>query len=148
MPSTSPLGSAVAVEGLLLQIGNGQSPESYTTIANVMDVTLPTKADVQDVTNVGDSWRRRIATLLDMGTIAFTIFWVMTETTHWNQDARGLRYLMTNRIKRSYQLLYPNGEGSTDTFDAWVTSFSITGKVGDVFRATVNLANDNAPVLV
>jgi len=148
MPSTSPLGSALAIEGLLLQVGNAQSPESFTVIANVFDISLPTKADVVDVTNVGDQWRRRIATLLDMGQIAFSIYWVPTEATHWNQDARGMRFLMTQRIKRDWQLVYPNGLASTDTFAAWVTDYAITGKIGGVFDAKITLSNDGAPTLI
>lgn len=149
MPGTSTIADAIAVEGLLLQLGDGDSPEDYTTIANVQDWTEPLKADTVDVTNVTMKWRARIATLLDMGTMKFKIFWVMTETTHWNEPGavNGLRYMFTNRILGAWRIVYPNGLQSADTFDAYVTSFNVTGKVGGVFEAEIDLANSGEPTL-
>ncbi len=153
MASTSPIASAIAVEGLLLNIGNSGSPETMQTIANVTDVSLPVMSETADVTNVGDSWRRRFPTLHDMGKISFKVFWIMEEVTHRNSVngglvGAGLRYLLVNNLKRDYQLVYPDGNNSTDAFPAYVTSFAITGKVGGVFEASVELSNDGAPSLV
>ena len=147
MPTTSSLGSATAVEGLLLQVGASvASPGAYQTIANVSDYTQPLKADTVDVTNVGDTWHRRISTLLDMGAITFNVFWMMLETTH--DATTGLRYFFENRILKPWKVVYPDGSSSSDTFDAYVTAFSSAAKVGDVFRASCTLSNDGAPSLV
>lgn len=151
MPTTSVLGSATAVEGLLIQVGDGASPQVFTTIANVTDFSEPVKADTVEVTNVGDHWKRRITTLLDMGSISFNIFWMMLDATQDNVGtgpAGGLRYLMINSILADWQVVYPDGSQSTDAFAAYVVSFSITGKTGDVFRAAITLANDGSPTLV
>ena len=48
---TSAIAAAIAVEGLLLNVGNGSSPETFYTVANVSDVTLPLAAKTVDVTN-------------------------------------------------------------------------------------------------
>ncbi len=160
MPSTSPIAAAIAVQGLTLAVSNSSSsPDVFTTIANITDVSIPTKAETQDITNVGDLWRRRIATLLDIGEITFTIFWVMEETTHRNSAgggavATGLRYLLVGRVSnqpilRDWQVTYPDGNaGSVDSFPAYVTSFAVTAKVGDVFRAQVTLSSSGAAQLV
>lgn len=152
MPSsTSPIGPAIAVEGLLLQVGNGLSPEQFNTIANATDLSLPIMTDVVDVTNVGDSWKRRIPTLHDMGKIGFKVYWVMEEVTHRNSGANnidGLRWLLINSFLRDYQFVYPDGNNSTDAFAAYVTEFGITGKVGGVFESSVTLSNSGAPSLV
>lgn len=151
MPSTSILGSATAVEGLLIQVGDGASPQVFTTVANVTDFSEPVKADTVEVTNVGDHWKRRITTLLDMGSISFNIFWMMLDSTQDNVGtgpAGGLRYLMINSVLADWQVVYPDGSDSTDSFAAYVVSFAITGKTGDVFRAAITLANDGAPTLV
>src|SRR6185436_13853232 len=153
MAATSPIASAIAVEGLLLQVGNNSSPDTMQTIANVTDVALPVMSEVVDVTNVSDAWRRRFPTLHDMGKISFKIFWVMEEVTHRNSAnggnvGAGLRYLLINNLKRDYQLVYPDGNNSTDAFPAYVTSFAITGKVAGVFEAAIELSNDGAPSLV
>jgi tail tube protein len=152
---TSALGAAIAVEGLQIQFGNGASPEVFTSVANVADLTLPLTAEKVDVTNVGQTWKSYITTLLDMGAIKFKIFWVMTEPTHENMvsgNIRGIRYLFTNRLLANVKVIYPDGMNSTDTFPAYVTSFSITGKVGGVFEAEIELAQSSTattvPVLV
>lgn len=151
--STSPIGPAIAVEGLLLLMGNGASPDTMAAIANATDLTLPIMTDTVDVTNVGDSWKRHFPTLHDMGKIQFKIFWVMEEVTHRNSAGggavgAGLRYLMINSLLRDFAFVYPDGNQSTDAFSAYVTSFSITGQVGGVFEATIELSNSGAPSLV
>ncbi len=153
MAATSPIASALAVAGVLLQVGNNSSPETMQTIANVTDLSLPVMSEVADVTNVSDSWRRRFPTLHDMGKISFKVFWVMEEVTHRNSVnggtvGAGLRYLLVQSLKRDFQFVYSDGNSSTDAFPAYVTSFAITGKVGGVWEASVELSNDGAPSLV
>jgi hypothetical protein len=149
--ATSPIGPAIAVEGLLLQIGNGQSAESFNTIANATDLSLPIMTDTVDVTNVGDSWKRRIPTLHDMGKIGFKVFWVMEEVTHRNSalnNIDGLRYCLVQSLLRDFQFIYPDGNESTDAFAAYTTEFGISGKVGGVFESSITLSNSGAPSLV
>lgn len=153
MAATSPIASALEVAGVLLQVGNASSPDTMQTIANVTNLTLPVMAETVDVTNVSDAWRRRFPTLHDMGKIGFTIFWIMEEVTHRNSVnggvvGAGLRYLLINSLKRNFQFLYDDGNNSTDAFPGYVTGFSITGAVGGVWTATIELSNDGAPQLV
>lgn len=153
MPATSLAGPGLSTEGTLLQVGNGSSPDSMQTIANATDLNLPIMAETADVTNLGDTWRRRFPTLLDMGAISFKIFWMMEEPTHRNSAnggsiGAGLRYLLINRLARNYQFIYPDDNDPTDAFPAYVTSFAITGAVGGVFTAQIELRNSGAPSLV
>lgn len=153
MSCTSLIAPAIGTRGTLLQVGNGSSPETMQTIANATDLTLPVMSEKVDVTALCDLWRRRIPTLNDMGTIAFKIFWVMEEPTHRNSlngglVGAGLRYLLINQLLRDYQFVYPDGNNSTDAFPAYCTSFSITGAVGGVYTAAIELSNSGAPSLV
>lgn len=151
MPSTSAVAAAIAVEGFQLQFGNGASPEVFTTVCNVADFQLPLVGDTVEVTNVGDKWKRRISTLLDMGSMTFKVFWVMTEPTHENVVTgaiRGIRYLFINQILTNCKAIYFDGLSSTDTFPAYVTKFDIQGKVGGVFEASITLTNSGPPVLI
>lgn len=144
IPSTSGVAPGIPVAGTQLQAGNGASPEIFTTICNVADLSLPLVAETADVTNVGCQWRSRIKTLLDMGKIKFKIFWVMEEATHENDISgavRGLRYLFLNLILVDWKLIYNDFNYSTDYFQAYVTGFSETGKVGGVWEAEIELTN-------
>ena len=60
----------------------------------------------------------------------------------------GLRYLLVTSLLRNFAFIYPDGNQSTDAFPAYVTGFAITGKVGGVFEATIELSNSGAPQLV
>ena len=150
---TSPLGAALPVAGLALQVGNGSSPETMQTIANATDMSLPVMSETVEITNVGDTWKRKIPTLLDMGKITFKVYWMPEEPTHRNSAnggtvGAGLRYLQANKLLRDWSFVYPDGNNSTDAFPAYVTEFAITGKVGHVFEATITLSNSGPPQLV
>ena len=149
--STSLVASAIAVEGMVLQISNGASPAVFNSICNVQDWNEPDTSETVDVTNVGDKWRRRISTLLDMGKMKAKIFWVMTEPSHQNAvnaGIQGLRYIYSQQLLVQFQVVYPNQNQSIDRFYAYVTGFQITGKVGGVFEAEIEFtANDGNPML-
>lgn len=150
--NTSLLGAALGVQGLLLRVGSSGSPETMCVIVNSTDYDQPLKADQVEVTNFGDNFKRRITTLKDLGPIQFMIFWIPEEPSHRNSAnggavAAGMRYLLINNVLADFQVNYPNG--TTDAFAAYVADFSVKGKTGDVFRASVTLAvNDGAPSLV
>jgi hypothetical protein len=148
--STSAIAAALAVEGFVLQIGVG-SPVSYSSVANIQDWNEPNKSDVVDITNVGDAYKRRIPTLLDIGVCKAKLFWVPTEPSHQNAIngvIKGLRYLWINQILTAFQVVYPNLGQSVDRFQCYVTSFMVTGKVGGVFEAEIEFTpNDGNPTL-
>ena len=157
--STSPLGPAVSIAGLLLQVDNGSSPDTFQTIANVDSITYPMTCETVDVTNVGNLWKAMFPTLHNMGKIAFKIFWIPEEVTHRNaatagSTGAGLMWLFLNANAagnaglRDWQLVVPDGNDSTIAFEAYVTSFSIDAKVGNVFTASIELTNNGvAPSL-
>ena len=106
VPSTSAIAAGFSAQGLQIQVGFG-SPPTYTTICNASDYTEPLVAETADVTNVGNLWRSRIPTLLDMGKTKFKVFWVMTEPTHQNQVTGaiyGLRYIYINQLRGAFKV--------------------------------------------
>lgn len=149
---------AIAVQGLQIQISSNASPEAFSTIVNVSKMSMTTKAKVVDVSNVTNLFNRKLPTLIDAGDLTVDIFWVMEEPTHRNSVGSptvsdGLRYLLVARpggqpIRADFQLIYPDGNNSTDAFGGYVTSFQTSGNVGDVFHATVMIAIDNTPSFV
>lgn len=154
--STSPLGSSLEIAGTLLQVGNAQSPEAFSFIANVDNFKVPAKSDVVMVTNIGDNWKRRRPTLLDVGIITFAMFWIPKDPSQANDvgilpAASGLRYLWIQRLLRDWQVVYPDGAtillSSTDQYSAYVTAFQITIKTGDVFHADSELSTDGPATL-
>ncbi len=148
---TSPLGAAISTVGFQLLVGNAICPESFFQILNVTDFKLPLKSDMVEVTNMGDLYKRRIPTLLDMGNITFKVYWVMEESSHHNgldSTAYGLRYLWQNRLLRDWQAIYPDGNNSTDAFPAYVAEFNKSGLIGKAYEADIVLSNSGEPSIV
>jgi hypothetical protein len=139
---------AVAVQTLALAIGNGSSPETFTIVANIESMSQAGQSRVVDVSNVTNPWQVLVPTLLEAGKVSMTVFWVMDDPTHDSQ-AQGLRGLWQSKTLADMQIHYPTaGGGGTDSFQAYVTKFSWTGKVADVFKASIELTVTGQPNLV
>lgn len=148
---TSPQGHGLNFTGFTLAVGNGASPEVFTPIANIEDFTLPTVTVMVETTNSSDEWVSRQPVIGDMGKITSKIFWEPLDTSMYNganggSVAPGLRYLLINRTRVDFQAQYP--QGSVDNFPGYVTGFSVTGKVKDVFHASLEVTNSGAPTLI
>lgn len=154
---TSAIAASIDFLGTKLLLGVGASPITYTLICNVGEsLSLPLQAEKKEITNAGDLWKRYVVTLLDMGDITFTIYWVMKEPTHANAitaGVTGLRYMFlngpTNGAPYDFAFQYPDGAGgadsSADYFSAYVTKFAIKGQVGGVYTAEISLSNSGPP---
>jgi hypothetical protein len=139
---------AVAVQTLALAIGNGASPEIFTIVANIESMAQAGQTRTVDVSNVTNPWQIWVPTLLEAGKITLVVFWVMDDPTHDSQ-ALGLRGLWQSKTLSDMQIRYPlSGGGGYDTFQAYVTKYSWTGKVADVFKATIELSVSGQPNLV
>jgi hypothetical protein len=70
--------SAAPAYGTLLKMGDGGSPETFTTIAEVGDIDLPPiKLDTEDATHQGSGgWEESIGTILSGGEPKFSINWI------------------------------------------------------------------------
>ncbi len=150
MPFTSTFGSSMVFEGTAIEVGTAGSPGSFVQVANIESFSEPVMSRIVEVTNVGDHWARRRPTLNDMGKIGGGIFWQAQDTTQNNTTPFGLRYMLINQILADWMITFPDGAmtPSVDSFPAYTTSFAITSKVGDVWHAAWELANDGAPTLV
>ena len=91
-------------------------------------------------------FRRRIATLSDMGKITFKIFWEMTDPGHRN-SGNGLRFVLVNKLVRDFQLIYNDGFSSTDEWPGYITGFMVTGAIGKVWEAEIEISNSGPPTL-
>lgn len=150
---TSNIADHISVSGTVLYVGTSGSPETMVAICNVEDYNQTGQSTEVMVTNIADTWVRRVPTLLDLGKPTFKIFWVMEEPSHRNSVgggtvAAGLRYLWMNKLLRDWSIVFPDGNNSTDSFQGYVTQFGITGKVGGVWEGSITLGTTGTPTLV
>ena len=135
-------GDGTAAFGTLLQMGNGATPEIWTTIAEVTNIGGPSLSqEAVDVTSHSSAgaFREKVGGLLDGGEISLDINFVPTGATH-KEAVGGLLYNYTARSVNNYKLLF------VDTtywiVPALVTGFtpdmSIEGKLGAAVTLTVS----------
>ncbi len=141
---TGALSSRTAV----LKIGDGATPENFTTIAEVKDIKGPgLKLNTEDVTSHDstDGWEEKIATTLAAGNVTFDINLAPASATHGLTT--GLLYDMVNRMRRNFQLVFPNVGATTWTIPAFVAEFSPSNPVKGALTSSITLEIAGKPTL-
>ena len=144
MSCVSAIAAGITTAGFQFAVGTGGSPETFVVVANGHNITINDISDVQDITNFCDTYHRRIPTLNDFGPVAFMIYWVFEEPTHRNSPAgggvaAGLRYLKEHQTLADFQLQYQ--PGVADAISGYVTKFNVTGSIGKVWEAAIEIVN-------
>ena len=142
------MSNAISAFQTLLKLGDGQSPEVFTTIAEIRSLGGPSmQADVLDATvhNQATPWREFISGLLDAGELQLEINFIPTGATHTAAAAGGLLYNMRNRIQANYQMVFPDSGGTTWTIPAIVTGFDMNADPSEILSASVTLKINGAP---
>lgn len=139
---------AVSAFGTLLKIGDGASPEVFTTVAELRTISGPTlTAETIDVTthNTPTPFRRYISGLLDGGEVTFDINFIPTDTTHGYST--GLLKDMTDRTRRNFQIVFPDTGTTTWLLPTVITGFEMSSDPADVLMASVTLKVAGPPTL-
>ncbi len=134
--------------GTLLQIGDGATPENFTTVAQVRDITGPGFAvgtkDVTADTSAG-AWREKVATLKDGGQVRCTITWDPPAATH--DATTGILADMWARTLRNWHLVFPDAGAAYFAFAAFIVAFEPASPVDGSLDASVTLELSGAVTL-
>ena len=129
----------------LLQLGDGGSPENFTTIAEVRSIAGPTLSnDILDVTNHDSQGgvREFKAGLTDPGDLTFDLNFQPAEPTH--DDLTGTLSLLISKAVRNFQLVFP-GAIRTWGFAGIMTGHPVNFPIDDVLTANVTLKVTGIP---
>lgn len=138
----------ISAFGTLLQIGDGGGTESFTTIADVKDISGPGfTLDTKETTTHSSSggWREFAPGLKDGGEVTMDINFQPTNATH--SYSTGLVKDFNNRTLRNFRIVFPDAGTTTWTFAAYVTNFEPNAPVDDFLGASVTLKISGAPTL-
>ena len=138
----------IAAFGTLLKSGDGGSPESFTTIAEVTEIGGPDLSlDTVDGTHHGSTggWEEVIPTILRSGTVPFTIQYDPTDATH--DASTGLIADMVNKTLRNYELVLPDDSSTTWSFSAYVVGFTPGAPHDDKLTAECEVKITGEPTL-
>lgn len=133
-----------SAKGTLQQIGNGASPEVFTTITQVRSIAGPTtKATVQDITthSTAGNWMEKLGTLIDPGDLSFAINYDSADAKH--MFASGLWFLMINLTFSHHRTVLPASIGYM-LYTAMVTQHAFDLPVDNVIRANIQLTINGA----
>lgn len=141
--------------GIHFAIGNGASPEVFTNIAEVTDVTPPsmTKDQIEAThTDSPDGFREFIPGLKDGGECSITMNFLADNVTQ-NEDPGagatppGLLYNFINETEtRNYKITFP-GTGKTWTFRASVIGYQPAAPIDNRMTAVVKFKVAGAPMI-
>lgn len=134
--------------GTYLKIGDGATPEAFTTIAEVLDIAGPDLSlDTEDATSHDSTggWEEVIGTILRSGEVTFDVNYNPAGATH--DASTGLIADMVARTRRNFQLVFPDSGNTTWAFTALVTSFAPAAPVAGVLRASLTLKPTGQPTL-
>jgi hypothetical protein len=105
-----------------LQIGDGGSPEAFTTILDVIDLSAPgISLDTEEITNHSqtDYYRRHAGTLLDAGEVTATVLYDPANATHV-----ALLTDIQARTQRNFRLDFPGATTNARwSFAGYITGF-------------------------
>ena len=141
-----PASNALHAQGTLLQVGDGASPEVFTTIAEVGTIQGPgLDSDQIDVTNHTsvNEYREYIQGLKEPGELSFTINFVPDDATHDN--ATGLVSFYEDGLKRNFQMVFPTTPPVPWLLPGFLKSFNVTAAVDDKLVADVTIKLTGAP---
>lgn len=154
---------AIPAIGTLLQVGNGASPELFSSVANIGDITGPTTqvavVDVTSHTSPAAPYRQKVPTLIDPGTLTIPVYIVPASGApspygpgqYMGHDyASGLGALLVNRglspgVPYNWKIVYPDGLNTTDSFGAFPTKYTRDMKVAGVISGSLELTLTGKP---
>jgi len=128
--------NALEAQGMLIKIGNGASPQVFTTISEIKTFSGPTgSAAVIDVTDLSSTAKEKRMGLADEGQLSFTINYIPDNTQHTL-----LRTRRASREETDFKMVFTDDSPSTTwSFSAFVTGFAVSGAVDNVVEANVTL---------
>ena len=135
------MSTAVFAQGTLLKIGNGASPEVFTTIPGDEDLSYaPPAPDEIDVTSHSSAsgMREYIAGLLGKGKVATKVFYNPAEATH-------VAVRLAHGTYVNFQMVFKGSPTETVTFSALV-NITLDDAVAKAREMGIDLSITGVPV--
>jgi hypothetical protein len=145
-PSTDP---AIAAYGTKIQVMSNASPEEFTTIAGMGDITGPS-AQLGEIETTSHSTGIRhktfMPTLIDDGTLSFPCYFNPSDPTHSLYSPYGLENLLQNCAVTKFRLINTDPAKRTREFRGFVSQLNETYPVQGICERAVTIRISGAPV--
>ena len=131
-------------KGTLVRLSDTASPLTYANVGQVRSISGPTvKPDIVDVTthDTAGFWRRKIAVLIDAGTVSFDINFDSLDHSH--AFLTGMWKQLIGLVKNGWSLVFPNSAG-TLSFLGYLGGHEFAAPVDNVLTAKIQIAITDA----
>jgi hypothetical protein len=135
------MAKAIESQGITIQISVGNSPSSFSTIANVTGFRGPGgTASVIDVTNLSSVAKEKLMGLPDEGQFSLDLNFDPDAASH-----QGLRNARAARTPCEFKINFTDAPTvTTAVFSGYVLGFEISGQVDQQVRASATIEIDGA----
>lgn len=136
--------------GIQLARGDGGSPESFTAIAEVLNLSFPslTKDQVEAThTDSPDGFREYIPGLKDGGEMTATMNFLPNNATQNNTSGGLLNDFINQTTPRNFRITVPGSPQTTWTFLATVTGYAPATPLDDRMTLDVTFKVAGAPTI-
>lgn len=129
------MSDSILTQGTLIQRGNGDGPETFTAIGEVLDFDGPggERGEI-DVTHLQSTAKEFKLALKDNGDLTFNV-----NLLRGNAGQNGLRADEAAGTLRNFKLILNDAGPTTAAFAAYVKRFRTSGAKDDVVKGNVTL---------
>jgi predicted secreted protein len=136
----------IASKGSALKLGDGGSPEVFTTVAEVLNISGPQlDSETIDVTNMDSpgSYREFLQSFKNAGTVTFGINFQPNISSH-----SGLVSLFNAGTKRNWKIVFPNVAANEWQFNGYIKSINNNFDPGSQIKADITIQVSGQSTLV
>jgi len=131
---------AISSFGTFIKMGDGGAPESFTTVAEVLDINGPNLSwSTHNATthDSSDTYSEILVGIKSGGEVTFTVHLVPANATH--DENTGLIYEFEEGNLKNWELVFPDAGSHQDAFAAYVTGLSKAAPVDGKLTMDVTL---------
>lgn len=139
--------AAIWAYGSTLQIGDGGTPEVFSDVAEILELTPPSMSrDDIDVTShqSADGYREFISGLRDGGEVTFKANWLPTNSTH--DGATGVLESFNDNANHNWKIILP-GSLITISFVGFLTAFEPDLPIEEQAQLSCTIKVSGKPVI-
>lgn len=127
--------SYIDTEGTILKVGNGASPEVFTTIPQIVNIDGPSSSNSEkEVTNLASTAKEFRPGLNDLGEYNIEMEWDERNAVH-----SGIRTAFNNRTVSNFQLIDAGSPSKTYSFQAFWKALPRSYQPDNVVRSNAVL---------
>jgi hypothetical protein len=131
--------------GTIIRVSDGDSPETFHAIAGVGDIDGPNETvNVVEVRthSTGNPYPNARPGVFGLTSLSFPVYFDPANPSHSYTSDFGLGYMLKNRVRRTWQIIYPDDANTTYEFSGFVSELGNSSPVDGINERSCTLTID------